>query len=133
MLVTADQLVCHLIGDYVIQSDWMATEKTKRLWPAFVHAVSYSIPFWFIIDWDRQPWALFVIVLSHAVIDHWRLARHVCWGKNLASPAAFRHPWTECVGTGYHRDRPAWLAVWLMIITDNVMHVLINAAALRWL
>jgi hypothetical protein len=27
---------------------------------------------------------------------------------------------------------PAWLAIWLMIIADNTMHIICNAAALRW-
>ncbi|WP_205679869.1 DUF3307 domain-containing protein [Paenarthrobacter ureafaciens] len=30
-------LLAHLIGDYLIQSDWMASEKTKRWWPAIAH------------------------------------------------------------------------------------------------
>ncbi len=33
----------------------------------------------------------------------------------------------------YPPDRPPWLAVWLLIIADNVMHVLINGLALRYL
>ena len=28
---------------------------------------------------------------------------------------------------------PDWLAVWLLIICDNTMHLTINYAALRWL
>ena len=44
-MITADQLLAHAIGDYVIQSDWMATSKTKQSFAAGVHAVSYAIPF----------------------------------------------------------------------------------------
>lgn len=29
-MFTADQFVAHLVGDYILQSHWMATEKTKR-------------------------------------------------------------------------------------------------------
>ena len=79
-----------------------------------------------------QP-ALAVIVGTHAIIDHYRLARHVVWAKNLLAPKAYRHPWSECSGTGYHRDRPPWMAVWLMIIADNTIHLAINAAAVVWL
>ena len=37
--------LAHMVGDYVIQSDWMASEKTKRWWPAIAHGVSYGVPF----------------------------------------------------------------------------------------
>ena len=30
-MFTAEQLVAHVVGDYVIQSEWMATEKTERV------------------------------------------------------------------------------------------------------
>jgi len=39
------QLLAHLCGDYILQSDWMAQNKTKRSWPAFVHALLYSLCF----------------------------------------------------------------------------------------
>lgn len=39
------------------------------------------------------------------------------------------HPWSECIGTGYHKDRPAWLAVWLLIIADNTLHLAFNGLA----
>ncbi|MDX3509165.1 DUF3307 domain-containing protein [Streptomyces caniscabiei] len=74
-------LLAHLAGDYLIQSDWMANEKTKH----------------------------------------------------FLAPRSYWHPWSECSATGYHQDRPAWLAVWLMIIADNTIHLVINAAAVTWL
>lgn len=128
-MITADQLVAHAVGDYVLQSDWMANEKTKRAVAALVHATVYALPF---VLLTSSPAALVVIAGTHFVIDRWRLARFVCWAKNLLGPAAWRYPWAECAATGYHKDRPPFLAVWLLIITDNVLHVLINAAALRW-
>jgi len=135
MLVSADQLLCHLIGDYVLQSDWMASEKTKRLWPALVHAMVYAVPFMFLIDWHRPNpgYALSVIVITHQVIDHFRLARYVCWVKNLPSPKDYRFPWSECTATGYHKDKPIWLTCWLLFICDNTMHIMINALALKYI
>lgn len=123
-------LLAHLIGDYVIQSDWMAQEKTKRWWPAIVHAATYGAPFVLV---THSPLALVVIVVTHAVIDRYRLARHVVWAKNLLAPARYRRPWSECSATGYHQDRPVWMAVWLMIIADNTLHLGINYASVRWL
>jgi hypothetical protein len=123
-------LLAHLAGDYLIQSDWMANEKTKRWWPAVAHAVTYGLPFLLV---TQSPLALAVIVVTHAIIDHYRLARHMVWVKNFLAPRSYWHPWSECSATGYHQDRPAWLAVWLMIIADNTIHLAINAAAVMWL
>lgn len=127
-MITADQLVAHAVGDYVLQSDWMANEKTKRSVAALAHVLAYAIPFLFL----RPSYAaLAVIVGTHFVIDRWRLARFVCWAKNAPWPGST--PWSDCTATGYPSARPPWLSVWLLIIADNVMHVLINGAALKWL
>lgn len=128
-MVTADQLVAHAIGDYLLQSDWMATEKTSRSLAAGVHAACYALPFlWF----APSPTAWGVIIGTHFVIDRWRLARYVCWAKNWFAPTA-PPPFRECSATGYGPDKPPWMAAWLLIIADNVLHVLCNAAALHWL
>lgn len=44
-LFTADQLIAHALGDYVLQSDWMATEKTAKSRATFAHAAAYGVPF----------------------------------------------------------------------------------------
>lgn len=138
-MIAADQLVAHAVGDYVLQSDWMANEKTKRSVAALAHVVTYALPFLFL---RPSLTALAVIVGTHFVIDRWRLARFVCWAKNFLAPRASYQPdvpgpsaqaWSNCAGTGYPSERPPFLAVWLLIIADNIMHVLINGAALRWL
>lgn len=123
-------LLAHAAGDYLLQSDWMAAEKTKRWWPALTHALTYGLPYLLV---TRSPLALAVIVLTHAVIDHYRLARHVVWAKNLLAPASYRRPWRECTATGYPADRPVWLATWLLIIADNTIHLAINWGAIAWL
>lgn len=126
-MITADQLVAHAVGDYILQSDWMANEKTKQNTAAAAHAFTYTLPFLFL---TTSPEALAVICGTHFLIDRWRLARYVVWLKNWLGP---NRPWSECTATGYPADRPAWLTVWLLIIADNVMHVLINGLALRFL
>lgn len=136
-MITADQLLAHAVGDYVLQSHWMATEKTKRSLACVVHVVFYALPFLLL---RPSLAALVVIVGSHFVIDRWRLARFVVYWKNrlqpLPDPAApdySENDWKNCTVTGYPPSAPPWLSVWLLIITDNIMHVLINGAALRWL
>jgi hypothetical protein len=41
----AKPLLAHLAGDYLLQSDWMATQKVRRWWPAVVHGLTYLLPF----------------------------------------------------------------------------------------
>jgi hypothetical protein len=157
-MFTAAQLVAHAFGDYVVQSDWMATAKTKKSTAALAHVLTYTL-FFVPLAWDSGlqlstlRWkALLFIAATHFVIDRWRLARYVCWAKNFLAPKHIEvlhpeghsqagqvaglirnAPWSECSGTGYDRAKPAWMAVWLMIIADNCFHVVCNAVALTWL
>jgi hypothetical protein len=130
MLTTADQLVLHGLGDYVLQSQWMANEKSKQSLVAFVHALTYTLPFFLV---SQNPSALFAICGTHFVIDRWRLAKYVCWTKNFLAPPGSNRPWSECRSTGYPDDSPPWLSVWLFIIADNLMHVVCNGLALKYL
>jgi len=123
-------VLAHLVGDYLIQSDWMAAEKTRRWWPAIAHGLTYGLPFLLV---TQSPAALAVIVGTHIVIDRYRLARHVCWAKNFLAPRGYNRPWRECAATGYGPDKPVWMAVWLMIIADNTIHLAINMAAVHYL
>ena len=123
-------VLAHLVGDYLIQSDWMANEKTKRWWPAIAHGVTYTLPY---VVVTQSLLALLVIAGTHIIIDHYRLARHISWAKNQLVPAAYRSKWADCIATGYTPDKPAWMAVWLMIISDNTIHLLINTASVVWL
>jgi hypothetical protein len=127
------QLILHLIGDYVTQSDWMAQNKTKREWPALCHAIVYSLPFLVLAGFTERGGAAWIVILwTHFFIDRYRLARYVVWAKEwLADKPPL--PWKECSATGYDPAKPAWLAVWLMIAADNTLHLAINYASLRWL
>lgn len=127
-LVTADQVMVHALGDYVVQSDWMAQQKTKSSLPALAQAVSYTLGF---LTLTRSPKKLFLIGFTHFLIDRFRLARYICWGKNQLTPKSFRYSWKDGCNTGYRNDSPPFLSVWLMIIADNFLHILINALVLR--
>ena len=122
-------LIAHLIGDYVIQSDWMACEKTQRWWPAVCHAATYTAPFLVI---TLNPVALAIIGGTHAVIDRYRLARHLVWIKEKISPRRYWREWRECSATGYSPAKPPGLALGLLIVADNTLHIVINTAALAW-
>jgi len=127
-MITANQLVAHAVGDYLLQSEWMVREKGSNNLAALAHVVVYTLPFLFL---TQNPVTLLVIAGSHFVLDRWRLARYVIWLKNWPWPG--RRSWEECKETGYPPETPKWMATWLMIIVDNTLHVLINGAAITYI
>lgn len=128
MIFSAAQIVAHLVGDYLLQSDSMALRKRTRFSYALFHALVYSVPFLF---FRPSIAAWLVIVGTHAWIDHLGLARYVVWAKNFLAPREdWPPPFARCAATGYPDSKPAYLAVWLTIIADNTLHLLCNALAL---
>lgn len=136
-----EQLILHLIGDYITQSDWMANGKTSSSIPAAVHATVYSLPFLLL---RPSLTAFAMILITHFFIDRFRLAKYVVWIKNLLYPWEYndvfagyvpddKYIWDNCKTTGYPSETPIWLAVWLMIIADNTMHLTINFLSLKYL
>jgi len=122
-------VMAHLVGDYLLQTHWMAVEKTSRWSAAIAHGLTYTLPFLFA---TQSPAALAVIAGTHIVIDRYRLARHVVWLKNQFAPRSARPVWGKDVA-GYPEGTPAWLATWLLIIADNTLHLLINLGSVVWL
>jgi len=123
-------IACHFIGDYVLQSDWMAQNKRKVSAAAAAHALAYSVPFLFLV---QSSLAFFVIYWTHYFIDRYGLARYVCFAKNFLAPKSDWPKWSDTDFTGYSAARDKYLTVWLYIITDNLMHLLINYCSLRYL
>jgi Protein of unknown function (DUF3307) len=123
-----EQLLLHLIGDYVTQTDWMARTKMHANAAAASHAAVYALPFLLL---SPSAAAIVAIAVSHFLIDRYRLARHVAFAKNKITD--WRLKWADCSATGFPPGMPAEKAFWLMIVIDNTMHLAINYAALRWL
>lgn len=120
-----EQLICHLFGDYVIQNQWMASNKTKSSLPALVHAVTYSLPF-LLLQPSLMGWL--VIFSTHFVIDRWRLAFYWCkwWGVGM-----YGKLWGQ--PSPNSPEIPAFLSVWLLIVVDNTAHLTINYLSIRFL
>ncbi|MFB4312953.1 DUF3307 domain-containing protein [Actinomadura sp. 21ATH] len=124
-------ILAHLVGDYVLQSGWMAERKKTRWWPATVHGVTYTLPF---LVLTLSPAALAVICVTHIVIDRYQLARYVRWATEQMAPPGQRpdrSAITANLGSG--PGTPPGIAHMMRIVIDNTMHLLINAAALTWL
>ena len=59
-------ILCHLIGDYVLQSDFIANTKGKNIYHLFVHCALYCVPFIILYGYDMKIIYLFV---THFIID----------------------------------------------------------------
>lgn len=145
-MFTADQLVAHLVGDFLLQSHWMATRKFTSWLAIVLHVVTYTAPFLLL---TRSPAALAFILGSHLVIDRYRIPRYVCWARNVLFSQVWKQvffgtdpgetsaigelTWPNCSKTGWPSEVPDWLAGWLLIFSDQILHLLCNGAALRWL
>jgi hypothetical protein len=133
------QLLAHLVGDYVLQNHWMANNKTKPgpegFMAAWIHAILYGIPFMFLVPSGSH---LAIIVLTHFAIDRYRLAKLwvAFWGVgrlgwvlgtlNEALPSSRGRDGSVEPFFSDPGEPPPWMAVWLLIIVDNTMHLAIN-------
>ena len=59
-------LFCHLVGDYVLQSPYLAETKGKDWYHLFVHCSLYCLPFYICFGLEQRIMLLF---LSHFGID----------------------------------------------------------------
>lgn len=119
----------HILGDYCVQSSWMAAEKTKHSIPAAAHAITYTACF---LPVTRSWRTLAVIGTTHFAIDRWRLVQYPAYLKNQLAPERYRYSWARArKGTGYEVRNPVWLSVMLTIIVDNSLHIWINRWALK--
>lgn len=132
-----EQLLCHLVADYWLQNDWMATNKKKKWFPAIVHGFIYTLPFLLL---THSFMALLVIGVTHIIIDHTDIVCKLNQIKNWdfrQDNYAFLDSQTPLgeimvpVKDGYF-GRPFAIRVWLIIIQDNILHLLINYLAIKY-
>ena len=100
-------IYAHLIGDYLLQNDWMANGKKKASWICVVHVLTYLLPFAFTgLSW----WQIALIGVQHFAQDR---TGFVAWLMKAKGSAAFMQ---------------APCGPWSVILTDNILHVLWMAA-----
>ena len=57
---------CHLIGDYVLQSDFLASTKGKNWYHLIVHCALYCVPFAVVFG---MTWHVGVLFATHVIVD----------------------------------------------------------------
>jgi hypothetical protein len=96
-------IYAHLIGDYLLQNDWMAKGKNTNSWICTIHVVIYMLPFIFT---ELAWWKLLLIAVEHWLQDR---TDFVLWTMRI---------------TGRHEFAAQPLAPWSIIVTDNIFHIL---------
>lgn len=76
------QIILHLLGDYVFQTDKMAQSKTSSYMWAGIHALVYSLPFLLLTKGFNLAW--FVIFITHLLIDRHRLTKYWTMFYNMS-------------------------------------------------
>lgn len=131
-----EQFLVHCFADYWLQNDYMATNKKKDFRVALLHAFVYTIPFLLL---TRSLLALFVIFITHAIIDGTNLVNRLNQIKNLdfnkqyvQDNSVTNKPTSMIIADGY-TDRPLFIRIWLIILQDNILHLIINYLSLKYL
>ncbi len=60
-------VACHLIGDYVLQSDYVSKNKGKNWYILFVHSFLYCVPW--AVTFGKDDSRLPILFSTHMVID----------------------------------------------------------------
>lgn len=101
-------LVGHMVGDYLLQTSWMADNKASRWWPLLVHASVYTICIWVISlpAGGLSYRGLLLVFLAHLVLDR---RGAVAW-------------WVRTICGADHLP-------WMLTVVDQSWHLLVLAAA----
>lgn len=60
-------IICHLLGDYVLQSEFIAKTKGDNMYHLFVHSVLYCVPFYLIMN--INIYVFIALCIWHFCID----------------------------------------------------------------
>lgn len=66
LLTIINLILCHLIGDYVLQNDFIAKTKGENWYHLLVHCLLYCLPFLIMFG---LVWELLVVFIAHIIID----------------------------------------------------------------
>jgi hypothetical protein len=118
-LILTLAILGHMIGDYLLQSTWMAITKSKKGFEGIiactVHVVLYTVAVSFMIQTkDPTVWAL--IFVPHWIIDHWSLGE--LWLKMIGGRTKSK----LLLASGLEREFGFAFYAPVYIAVDNTLH-----------
>ena len=101
-------LIGHLVGDFLLQTGWMAEKKEKEIWPLVAHSLVYtaSVGLLALLGGGLSLPAIALIFLTHLLLDK----------------RSFVNFWTYQITRSNN-------SMWLKIIIDQSWHIIILAFA----
>jgi hypothetical protein len=105
-------LIAHLIGDFLLQTSWMAVNKATQWVPLFVHVTVYTtvIGIFAFISGEISWAGMVVIFIGHVILDR---RTFVAW-------------WVRQVQRATGKE-----AGWLGIVADQIFHIILLAVAIQ--
>ena len=134
----------HLVGDYLLQNEWMALNKSKNTklgWlTAFVHCILYTVAVCLVM-WNFDWYWAVAVFLSHFPIDKFSLGErylHYIKGKSLKDYVNKDGVWDGIIYAPKPFEKQnlnrfdvlegAFTAV-VYTVTDNTMHLILMYGA----
>lgn len=100
----AGAMIGHMIGDYLLQNDFIANNKKRNSWVCALHCIAYAFTVVVCAQWPA--WTLAPLFVTHFLIDRWQFV-----------PA-----FMDAMGQqGFKKN----LGPWSVIVVDNTMHLAI--------
>jgi hypothetical protein len=122
-----EMLLGHLAGDYLLQTEWIAMNKSKNTWvgwsAALIHCLLYTFAVCLFM-WNFQPIWMILVFFTHFPIDKFALAEkymHYIKGKGMKDYVN-KDRFLEL--TRYDMLEGGFTAI-VYTITDNSMHLIL--------
>ena len=107
-------LIGHLIGDYILQNDWMAQNKKKENLPCFVHCLLWTISVVVCTGWWIYPSVWFLVFASHWIFDRTQISM---WYMKITKKSS--------------QDNPFFPLVYVAV--DNTCHLTLLWLLSKWI
>lgn len=124
----------HLIGDYLLQTENMALNKSKnttRGWIyAFIHCILYTASVCFIM-WNFQPIWVLIVFLTHFPIDKFSLGEYYMryvkgYGmRQYIDDVNNSAKWKNLNNTPGNQMLKGGFTAYVYAMTDNTIHLLL--------
>lgn len=123
-------IIGHLIGDYILQTDWMALNKKKHTWPCFIHCLLWSLSVTLISGASLLAFTL--LFITHFIQDRTNI---IIWWMKLKwkDQSKFMECDTLLIKHDYEPSIKPGLGPWSIIIVDNVWHIIFITLIWRFL
>ncbi|WP_430789884.1 DUF3307 domain-containing protein [Virgibacillus flavescens] len=104
-------LIGHFVGDFLFQTNWMATYKSQRWLPLLVHSSLYTIVIilFSLLEGGLSGFGILLIFIGHLILDR----------------GTFVTFWVVNIQTATKPNQR-----WLSIITDQTFHIILLAIAI---